>query len=834
MKKKRSAGRSVEASSALLSAEDIVETLKRVHKPLRLDDFLRVFALPRRRKKDLERELSALLEAGSLLRLSGGAYCLATGLKELTGTLHMQRSGVGFVLADPPRKNDVFISPQHLGDAWHGDRVAVALFPGQRGKNRDGRILRVLERARKELAVRVIRRIPGGAADGSGNAGGHIAANLECLCESTDPHISALFLTDCASLPKPPERGDLVRVRPGERRGHGLWQAEALALLGDEESPAVQEELVKADNAIPRSFPADALKEAGSLPTEPSTADMAGRRDLSAVPFVTIDGDEARDFDDAVHVEKKGRAFVLRVAIADVAHYVSPRSALDAEAFARGNSYYFPRSVEPMLPPALSNELCSLNPHVPRLVMVAEMTFDERGAVGKENFYSAVIRSAARLTYDGVRDALADDEQGRRPCTPPRGASLGTHSGVCVSAKRDRKPPDTGSREVTPLAGGPGDSVPRRSQLPVPPKILPMLREALELAQLLTAARKERGSLDFDLPEPRCLFAEDGSISAIVPRENHFIHKLIEVFMVAANEAVARFLTAGGRPLLYRAHPAPDPDKLKNLFTLLAVSGLAPGQNSKQGQRTKNPSPGELQAVLESVKGSPAEYLISRVALRAMMQAGYTQDLEGHFGLASDCYCHFTSPIRRYADLVVHRSLKAALALPDAPPLPGRKALQGIADHINETERRAMDADRELFRRLAALYMQDKVGEEFDGIVSGLTEFGIFVELGGVMAEGMLRLASLGGDYYVYYPERFELRGERGGRIFRLGQALRVRVTDVNPGRQEINLELAEDESGRPASRGPRGRREQSPRENGRGERKRGGRLKGESRKKKK
>ncbi len=744
---------------------DVVAVLKRVHKPLRLDDFLRIFALPRRRKKNLEAELAALLEAGELLRLGGGAYCLSSGLKETSGTLHMQRSGIGFVLPDPPQKAEIFISPQHLGDAWHGDRVAVTLFPGQRGKSRDGRIARVLERAQKEPVVRAVRRLAGG----------------EWLCEATDPHIRALFLTDASTLPQPPERDALLRIRPGERKGPQLWQARALACLGEETSAAVQEELTKANHAIPRAFPADALAEAAALPRDPGPADWNGRKDLTAIPFVTIDGDEAKDFDDAVHVEKKGASFLLRVAIADVAQYVRPGSALDAEAFSRGNSYYFPRSVEPMLPEDLSNNLCSLNPHAPRLVMAAEMTFDSQGNPGKESFYPAVIRSAARLTYDGVRDAL---NRGTPPPLPPAGR--------------------------VPFDGGPEGSALRPPEaFPVPDELLPMLRTALELAGLLAERRRERGSLDFDLPEPRFLFGPGGEIAAVAARGNHFVHKLIEVFMVAANEAVARFLTARGEPLLYRSHPAPDPDKLRSLFSLLAISGLSGG--GQPGQRQRIPAPKELQTALEKARGTPAEYLISRAALRAMMQAGYTQAPEGHFGLASDCYCHFTSPIRRYADLVVHRALKTALGAPDGGNAPGRKALQRIADHINETERTAMDAEREIHRRLSAVFMRDKVGEEFDGVISGLTEFGMFVELAGVMTEGMVRLGDLAGDYYVHYPERCELRGERSGRTFRLGQKLRVRVTDVNVARQEINLEPAGDAApaarrGREGGNGPRGK----------------------------
>lgn len=708
-----------------LSPELLENALREVHKPLRIDDFLRMLSLPRRQKRTLETHLQGLVDAGRAVRLSGGGYTLSSSLKKITGTLALQRSGAGFVKADPPAKGEVFISFPHMGQGWNGDRVEVAVFPGRRGKNQDGRITRVLERAVTELAARVIRNLKEGGS----------------LCEPMDARIPAMFLADVSGLESKPAKDSLLRLRIGGEEGPNLWRATALALLGDEEDADVQEELAKTNNAIPRSFPPDALREAAAFPKNPDPESLEGRKDLSRLPFVTIDGASARDFDDAVYVEKNRRGYKLYVAIADVAHYARPGSGLDAEARTRGNSYYFPRSVEPMLPEALSNGLCSLNPHVPRLVMVAEIAFSTKGVPSKEQFYPAWITSSARLTYDQVRDGLI---LGREDARQSFAANV------------------------------------------------PMLEQALELAHILADARKARGSLDFELPEPECVFDDAGRLVNLVPRVSHFVHKLIEEFMVAANEAVARFLTDRGVPLLYRVHPAPDPDKLRNAFLLLSSTGLLPASmTGRQGKNAPPPSPKQLQAILDSAKGTPHEYLISRVTLRSMMQAGYSQDLGGHFGLASDCYCHFTSPIRRYADLVVHRSLKAALDSPDKTRLSGRKSLQAVADHINATERTAMEAEREVYRRMGVIFMSEHVGEEYEGVISGLTDFGIFVEIGATMTEGMIRLMELDDDYYVHIADRHELRGERTGKVYRLGQAVAVTVRDVSMARLEINLSFS-------------------------------------------
>ena len=717
-KKKNSTPR---ATASELSGAQILDALKRGHKPLRLDELLRVMNLPRKAKKHLEIELATLMEAGTILRITGGGYTLAGQLKQLSGVLHMQRSGVGFVLpdgakGDAAKGDDIFIAPHQMQNAWHGDRVMVALLPGTRGKNREGRIVSVLERGTKELPARALRLTDDGV----------------WLCEPADPRLAATFLVTTAGLPAQPVRDDLLLIRPGELKGPGLWDAEALSNLGSEESVSAQELVVKAAHAVPVLFPANVLAEAAALPKEPDLQDMEGRRDCSDLGFVTIDGATAKDFDDAVYVEKEGSAFRLRVAIADVAHYVRPGSPLDREALVRGNSYYFPSSVEPMLPEALSNGLCSLNPQVPRLVMVAEMVFSANGQPGAATFYPGLIRSKARLTYDQVFQGVVQKDAAQRETLRP---------------------------------------------------VLPMLETAEELARILARARDARGSLDFDLPEPEFRFDATGRITAIVPQEHNFAHRLIEEFMVAANEAVARFLTAKGLPLLYRAHPAPDPDKLKNLFVLLSRSSLT-------AELPQSPSLKDLQALLLRSKGTDQEYVVNRLTLRTMMQAAYTPEHEGHFGLASECYCHFTSPIRRYADLVVHRSLKAALKAPDAAPLPPLPQFQSVADQINTTERTALDAEREIQRRLGVLFVQDKVGQHFTGTISGVTEFGFFVELREVMAEGMVRLASMRDDYYVLFQDRQELRGERTGRTLRLGQQVGVVLTDVSLARQEVTFEL--------------------------------------------
>lgn len=711
-------------------ASDLTDLFREAHRPLKIDALMRMLGLHRRMKKELEDRLDDLVRQGRIIRLRGGAWGLVEQLRLVTGVLSIQRSGMGFVLPEEKGREDIYVHPGQMGDGWHGDKVVVALLPGRHGKNPEGRIVRVLERGRKEVPARVVRRM-----------GRH-----SLLCRPADPRLAVSFMVDMSAVDGKAEKGDLVVAAPGEKVEDGLWAATGLAVLGADDSVTVQERLVKINHAVPTDFPPEALEEAAALPAMPGRDDMAGRIDLRHLEFVTIDGAKARDFDDAVYVEEQGTGYRLWVAIADVAHYVRPGSAMDREAQARSNSYYFPQSVEPMLPEALSNGLCSLNPRVPRLAMVAETFFHADGSPGRSKFYAAVIESKARLTYGQVNRALFDrDEKDRRLLTP----------------------------------------------------VLPLLERAERLARLLRERRGERGSLDFDLPEPEVIFNIYGETVDIGRRVRHFGHQIIEEFMIAANEAVARFLTEKNARFLYRVHPEPDAEKLEGLFKVLARTSLAQHLPRKASAKA-------LQGVLQAARGSDQEFLVSRMALRTMMQARYSPEHDAHFGLASECYCHFTSPIRRYADLVVHRALRRTLGLPTNGPLPGERALPAIAETLNVNERVAMEAEREILKRITVLFLSERVGEEFTGVISGITDFGFFVECNEVLAEGLVRLSSLDDDYYAYLPERQELVGERTGRGFRLGQAVTVRLAEVNVSRLEVNLALSGPDAAAPGAKRPR------------------------------
>ena len=701
-------------------------------KPLSEKDLQREIGLPNALKQDLHEVLKALEAEGKLIRVQKG-WGLVESMRLITGVLEISRSGVGYVLPDDKRRKDIFIHPKDIGDAWHGDRVVAAITRERKEKNHEGRVARIIERGVKTLPCRVVKRM---------------AQDL-FLCRPTDTRHGMSFMVDYlppdAQSPEP-RVDDILNVAVGEKLEYKLYSGKGLDLLGAQGDVAVQERLVKLNHGIPGPFPDKALRQAETLPEAPGEADFAGRKDLRDMEFVTIDGAKARDFDDAICVKKRGRGYTLWVAIADVSHYVPEGSALDKEALERGNSYYFPQSVEPMLPERLSNGLCSLNPAVPRLAMVAEIDFSAKGIPGRTDFYPAVIESKARLTYAQVN----------------RGLLL-------------------------------GDEAERQSMA----KVLPMLTTAETLARAINAVRADRGSLDFDLPEPEILFNFQGEAQDIRPKVRHFGHQIVEEFMIAANEAVARFLTEKGAPVLYRVHPEPDPTKLEALFALLGRTDLATKLPAKPGA-------GDLAGVLRDVSGSDLDFLVSRLALRTMMQASYSPKNDGHFGLASTCYCHFTSPIRRYADLVVHRSLKRAIT-GQAFPEKGSARLQKVAEYISRRERVAMEAEREILKRVTVLFLSDKVGRQFTGVIGSLADFGFWVELKEVMAEGMVRLSSLSDDYYTFLPERHELLGERTGRRFRLGQSVCVELTGVDMGRLSVDLGLVE--GGEASQAAPRAKR---------------------------
>ncbi|CCO23777.1 ribonuclease R [Maridesulfovibrio hydrothermalis] len=728
----------------MIKPYEAMNIFKASKKPLSAGELEKRLGLTKRHRKFVKDILKGLIKTGKIIKI-GSTYGVVEKMNMVTGKLQVQRSGVAFVLPEEKGRKDIFVHPKNMRDAWHGDRVTVAIT-GEHwgGKREEGRVVRVLERGKQVFPVRVVRPMGGTA----------------LLCNPTDSRLdfgivvepdkhvpdeplldddgNEIFPVKGAASQPPVDfskvsRGDILLVAPGEQLNPTLWEGRVLKFLGQEDDVLVQEAIVKANHGVPSEFPAKVLAQADALPDEPGEEDFADREDMRDIAFVTIDGATAKDFDDAVHVEEIKGGYRLRVAIADVSHYVAMESPMDREALKRGNSYYFPKSVEPMFPEALSNGLCSLNPNVDRLAMTATIDFNKAGEPQSSSFTAAVIKSHARLTYDDVYEAVIEGNEEER-------AKIAD--------------------------------------------VVPMLEVAEKLARKINARRKGRGSLEFDLPEPEILFNLQGRTVDIKPRCRNFAHQIIEEFMIAANEAVAEFLTEKEIGCLYRVHPGPDSEKLTNLFKVLKKMGIS--------QQIPDPvTPQALQQVLQGSVGSDQEFLISRLMIRSMKQAKYEPVNEGHFGLASDCYSHFTSPIRRYADLVVHRLLKVALG-DTHQAIPGQKQLVRIGSDLSGRERVAMEAEREILKRLTLIFLKDKVGENFTGIISSMSDFGFWVEFQEVMAEGMLRLSRLDDDYYTFWSDRQLIVGERTGKAFRMGQKIVVRLEAVSLEMLQADLSLVE------------------------------------------
>ena len=499
-------------------------------------------------------------------------------------------------------------------------------------------------------------------------------------------------------------------------------------VLGSYLDDGMEIEIALRKHDLPFEFSPETLAETRKLPAKVRKMDMKGREDITALPLVTIDGETAKDFDDAVYCEKQGRGFRLIVAIADVSHYVQQGSALDADAFARGNSVYFPRRVIPMLPEKLSNGLCSLMPQVERLCMVCDMSISMTGAVKAYRFYPAVMFSHARLTYTEVAAALYDKD----------------------AAALER-------------VGA----------------LLPHLENLDRLFRVLLKARAKRGAIDFETTETRMIFDDNGKIARIVPEVRNDAHRLIEECMLAANVCASDFLQTREQPALYRIHEGPTPEKLEKLRAFLGEFGFGLGGGDE-------PSAKDYGKLLEQVKARPDAQLLQTVMLRSLRQAVYSPDNVGHFGLAYEAYTHFTSPIRRYPDLLVHRAIKALVA--KAPHQPGD--LDAIGVHCSATERRADEATRDVVAWLKCYFMQDKVGEEFEGSVSAVVPFGLFIALDDVFIEGLAHISDLGSDYFHYDETRHELAGERTGVRYRLSDRVRVQVVRVDLETSKIDFRL--------------------------------------------
>ncbi|WP_286719602.1 ribonuclease R [Thalassolituus sp. UBA2009] len=687
------------------------------------------------RVEALRRRLIAMSRDGQLISNRRSQFAPLRKVDLVTGVVMGHRDGYGFVLRDGA--DDVYLSNRQMSKVFHGDRVAVQILGLDRRGRPEGKIVEVLERNTQQIVGRYF--------DQSG-VGVVQPDNKRVAQEILIPPVGR----------KGAEHGQFVVVQIVEQpKPGGLPMGEVVEVLGDHLAPGMEIDVAIRSHNIPHEWPDAVLVEAKKLPEQVKDKDKHNRIDLRQLPFVTIDGEDAKDFDDAVYCEpnRKTGGWRLYVAIADVSHYVQAGSALDVEAHGRGNSVYFPEFVVPMLPEKLSNGLCSLNPEVDRLVMVCEMTISKAGNISGYQFMEGVIHSHARLTYNKVWKMLQ------------------------------------------PERGDDGDAWREHYK-----DVVPHLENLYALYKTLRAKREERGAMDFDSVETRIVFDAERKIQEIVPTERNAAHMLIEECMLAANVCAADFFQRYDVPALYRVHNGPSAEKLENLKSFLAEVGLS----MPHGQ---DPSPKDYQALLSQIGDRPDSHLIQTVLLRSLSQAVYKPDNEGHFGLAYKAYTHFTSPIRRYPDLLVHRGLRSVIRsereckhvkrADGAKPLAQKTiypydtaAMVVMGEHCSMTERRADDATRDVVDFLKCEFISDRIGEEFEGVITAVTGFGLFVELKDVYVEGLVHISGLANDYYHFDAVKHRLVGERTRRSFRLGDKLWVRVMNVNLDERKVDFEL--------------------------------------------
>ncbi len=694
MKKKKK----TKAKSSSLE-DEILKLFQTAKKPLLLRELYHFLNIPKAERQTFRELVKKLCQEGKLVQIRKRKFGLPSQFSAKKGKIRVHPDGFAFVETEDGET--VFIPPRKVGKALDGDIVLVQIEKVAK-KGPEGRVLSVLERKRKYIVGYLVKR------------------NKLFFVEPEDPRIPfELYIPKKRRGKALPDHLVVAKIIQGSSE-FGVPVGEVLRDLGDPQEINTHIWAVIYEQDLPFELPEQAKKELLKLPLEVQDEDKAGRVDLRDHPFVTIDGENARDFDDAICVKETSKGFKLYVAIADVSHYVPMNSFLDKDAYLRGTSVYFPTMVIPMFPEKLSNHLCSLKPYVDRLVMVVEIDYTKNGKVKGKKFYEGVIRSKARLTYTEVKRMLID-----------------------------------GDKEVIEKYKG----------------LYPMLNSALELSQLIRAQRTKKGSLDFDLPEPEILINLEGRIENIIKRERNPAHMLIEDFMIAANVAVAEYLTELGYPFLYRVHEEPDPNKLRELSEIFLSLGYPI-------EVPEEVSPSFIQELLKQFEGKPVEHLFNHLVLRSLKQARYSPENVGHFGLAETHYCHFTSPIRRYPDLVVHRVLKRALRK-RKPPYTEEELLV-MGKHLSERERKAEEAEREVVKRLQAFFMQDKVGQEFYGIISGVSAFGFFVDLEEYMVSGVVRVIDLVDDVYVLDEKGISLIGKTKGKVYQIGQRLKVKLKKVD------------------------------------------------------
>jgi ribonuclease R len=707
------ASTSAAGTAALPDAAAIIAALHDAGVPLAPDDLAQRLGVDDTQSAALAARVAELERDGRVLVNRKGEVCIVAKLDLVTGKVLGHPDGYGFLVPDEGG-DDLFLSPREMHKVLHGDRVTARRVGVDRRGRPEGAIVDVLVRANRDVVGRL-----------------HEERGIWFVeAENRRINQDLMIPADQLNGAKP---GQVVVVEILEQPSeHREAVASVKEILGSATDPGIEIEIALRKHDLPFEFSAAAARQAKRLPEDVRPADRKGRVDLTALPLVTIDGETAKDFDDAVYCERKGKGYRLIVAIADVSHYVRDGDAIDADARERGTSVYFPRRVIPMLPEALSNELCSLKPKVDRLCMACDMQISGQGAIDSYEFYPAVMHSQARLTYTQVWDWLSAGK---------------------VAKGTDAK------------------------------ALLPQLANLYAVFKALHATREARGAIDFDSIELAIEFDDKGRIAQIVPAPRNDAHRLIEECMLAANVCAADLAAKHQQPILFRVHEGPPPDKLAALREFLGGSALSLGGGDE-------PAASDYAKLLLQVRDRPDFALLQTVLLRSLSQAQYKPANVGHFGLAYDAYAHFTSPIRRYPDLLVHRALKAILA--GKRYTPSGQSWDALGVHCSMTERRADDASRDVTQWLKCFYMQDRIGEEFDGTISGVASFGLFVTLDGLNIDGLVHVTELGRDYFHFQQARHALIGEKSGRTFQLAGRVRVRVVRVDLETAKIDFTLAE------------------------------------------
>ena len=686
--------------------------------PMKLKEMAIFMEIPKEQREELSEVLETLLLEGKIEVSQKGKYQKSKG-KFLTGVFSAHPKGFGFVTVDG-MDADLYISEDDVHGAMHQDVVQVLSKPGSNGKRPEGKIVKILTRGTTQLVgLYQESKNFGFVIPDNGRYTKDIFIPKEYNKGAMNGHKVVVLLTSYGTQEKSPE-------------------GKVLEILGHISDPGTDVLSIVKGYELPVEFPEKVMHQAERTPSEISETDCKGRMDLRDVKMVTIDGEDAKDLDDAVSLSMDGDHYLLGVHIADVANYVQENSAMDREALKRGTSVYLVDRVIPMLPRRLSNGICSLNAGEDRLALSCLMTIDQKGNVIDHVISESVIHVDRRMTYTSVKKILEDQDP----------EEMATYQ-----------------------------------------EFVPMFQNMQQLAAILRGKRRKRGSIDFDFPETKILLDEEGTPVDILPYERNTATRLIEDFMLIANETVAEDAFWQELPFVYRTHDNPDPDRMRKLSTFINNFGYTIHFKDEEIH------PKELQKLLEKLEGTPEEAQISRLTLRSMKQAKYTPESHGHFGLAAKYYCHFTSPIRRYPDLQIHRILKDTLRgrMNEERIAHYQNILEEVAKQSSERERKAEEAERETIKLKKVEYMSQHLEEEFNGVISGVTAWGVYVELPNTV-EGLVHAASLQGDYFEYNEREYELIGTHTGKTYKLGQAVRVRVTGADRLSRTIDFEMVEEQ----------------------------------------